>query len=590
MGTGYLKVQLSAADGAIPVVGALVKILDMQNNLLTTLITDQSGITDQLALEAPDVSTQFDPNSPIRPYSRYIVDITADGFHETISNGIQIYDQMGSTLPLSLNPILPGEVNPIDEYDIGENALEMANTHQDVPPPFDINARIHREVFIPTHIRVHLGRPAANARIITVPFVDYIKNVASSEIYPNWPYHSLRANIHAQISLVLNRVFTEWYRGKGYNFDITNSTQYDQYFVEGRNIYDSVSAIANEIFNTYINKPPGIEPFFAEYCSGTTATCRGMSQWGTVTLANQGRDYLAILRYYYGNTITVRTTNNIQTPFESFQGNLSLGSTGQNVALMQSMLARIRRNYPLIPNLSVDGSYGSQTVAAVRTFQQIFGLPQTGTIDRRTWYQISNIFNAVAKLGELGTEGFVPPSITPPPPPPPSINPPYPGTLLRVGSRGQSVTTMQTFLNSISSSYPSIPRQVVDGIFGSAMQNAVMAFQRQFGLNADGIIGPQTWNRIVEVYNSSGGTVVPPPTAPQYPGTPIRLGSRGANVVTVQNYLNRASATIPSIPRLVADGIFGPLTQSAVMAFQRATGLTADGVVGPLTWNRLVRY
>jgi hypothetical protein len=205
-----------------------------------------------------------------------------------------------------LHPINPNDPSHVDVYDIGDNALEFSSTYQESPPaseggmrsiapmdaPISISPFIHSEVFIPTHITVHLGIPTANTRNVTVPFIDYIKNVASSEIYPDWPYHSLRANIHAQISLALNRVFTEWYRSKGFNFDITNSTQFDQYFVEGRNIFDSVSVIANEIFNTYLNRPPGIEPFFAEYCSGTTVTCPGMKQWGTVTLANQGKKLL----------------------------------------------------------------------------------------------------------------------------------------------------------------------------------------------------------------------------------------------------------------------------------------------------------
>jgi len=299
-------------------------------------------------------------------------------------------------------------------------------------------------------------------------------------------------------------------------------------------------------------------------------------------------NYMQILRYYYGQSIYIQATNNIRTPFESFRNNLTLGSTGEDVAMIQMQLARIRRNYPLMPAVSVDGVYGSQTVAAVRQFQQIFGLPQTGTVDRRTWYQISNIYAAVMKLGELGSEGHRPPVITPPQPPP-VFNPPYPGAPLRVGSRGNNVITMQTFLNTIASVYPSIPRVVVDGIFGPATHAAVTAFQRQFGLTADGIIGPATWARIVSEYNRVSTGTKPPVTVPQYPGTPLRIGDRGAAVVTLQQNLNRVAAANPSIPRLVADGIFGPATQAAVIAFQRYYGLVPDGVVGPLTWNRLMQ-
>ena len=593
MGMGYLTVHLTTADSALPVPGAKINIYDMEGNLIDTVFTDQSGLSEQVGLPAPPWQTQFDPDLPVRPYSRYIVEIIAEGFNTTVINGVQVFDESGSTLPIDLHPVSPDEIPHVEEFDIGENALEMPGTYRNkeyAPPMFA--PFIHREVFIPTHITVHLGVPASNARNITVRFIDYVKNVASSEIFPDWPYHSLRANIHAQISLALNRVFTEWYRGKGYNFDITNSTQYDQYFIENRNIFDSVSSIADEIFNTYIIRPPGIEPFFAEYCDGRIASCPGMKQWGTVTLAEQGRNYLQILQYYYGSSIHIASTNNIRTPFESFQGSLTLGSSGDTVAVIQSQLARIRRNYPLIPALPVDGTYGSQTVAAVRQFQQIFGLPQTGTVDRRTWYQISNIYAAVMKLGELGSEGHRPPVITPPTTPPPANNPPYPGTPLRIGSTGSNVVLMQQFLNKIRTVYPSIPALTADGVFGPATQAAVIAFQRQFGLTADGIIGPVTWQRIVNEYNrinAGGGGSTQPGTPPPYPGTPLRVGSVGDSVLILQQNLNRVAAANPAIPRVTPDGIFGALTQASVIAFQKYYGLTPDGVVGPATWNRLMQ-
>ena len=222
MGKGYLTVRLTTAESALPIEGAKVEIFDMDKNLLHTLYTDKSGLTDKVELPAPPMQTQFDPNLAVRPYSRYIVEITAEGYNKIAIHGVQIYDNSASDLPLDLTPLKPGEVPHTDEYDIGENALEQnpGRQNQESAPPTIAIARIHREVFIPTHITVHLGKPGSNSRNVTVRFVDYIKNVASSEIFPDWPYHSLRANIHAQISLALNRVFTEWYRGKGYNFDM----------------------------------------------------------------------------------------------------------------------------------------------------------------------------------------------------------------------------------------------------------------------------------------------------------------------------------------------------------------------------------
>jgi len=225
MDKGYLTVHLTTADSALPVPGAKVTVTDMNGNLLNTLFTDRNGLSERIELSAPPVGTQFDPDLKIKPYSQYIVEITANGFHRTIINGVQIYDMSSSELPINVLPLQQGEPPTVsDEFDIGENALEQPNAHQykEIPPPM-MTSRIHREVFIPTHITVHLGIPSSNARNVTVKFVDYIKNVASSEIFPDWPYHSLRANIHAQISIALNRVFTEWYRGKGFSFDITKS-------------------------------------------------------------------------------------------------------------------------------------------------------------------------------------------------------------------------------------------------------------------------------------------------------------------------------------------------------------------------------
>ena len=423
MNKGYLTIRLTTANSALPVSGAKVEIFDMNDQLLGTLSTDDNGISPQIELPCPPEETQFDSNLTVKPYSIYKTKITATGYTDVIINGVQIYDKAPSYLPIDMELYNPEEPSHVNIYNIGDNALvqQALMPQKNLPsrnlPQEDsqiITPRIHREVFIPTHIRVHLGVPTANARNIIVPFIDYIKNVASSEIFPDWPYHSLRANIHAQISIALNRVFTEWYRSKGLNFDITNSTQFDQYFVEGRNIYQSVSVIADEIFNTYINRPPGIEPLFAEYCNGTTVTCAGLKQWGTVTLANQGRNYLDILRYYYGPNTSVRTTNNIQAPFESFRSTLTIGSSGNDVTRIQSQLARIRRNYPRIPAIPIDGIYGSQTAAAVREFQTIFGLPATGTVDRSTWFKINLTYLAVAKLAELGSEGHIPPTISPP--------------------------------------------------------------------------------------------------------------------------------------------------------------------------------
>ena len=286
---GYLTVRVTSYNFALPVVSAKIEISDMNGCLLHTLFTDSSGVSPVIELDAPSQDAQFDPNLNVKPYSEYIVDVTAKGYLENIIKRVQIYGNSSSTLPIDLIRESSGNTGTIIENDIGDNALVESDNYvhiNEIIPhqphqntPVAIAPRIHREVFIPTHITVKLGTPSSNARTVTVLFQDYLKNVASSEIFPDWPYHSLRANIHAQISLALNRIFTEWYRSQGYNFDITNSTQYDQAFFEGRNIFQSVSGIVDEIFNTYVVRPPGIEPFFTEYCDGVKASCPGMKQW-----------------------------------------------------------------------------------------------------------------------------------------------------------------------------------------------------------------------------------------------------------------------------------------------------------------------
>ena len=583
---GYLTVRVTAHNFALPVVGAEIKVTDMNGNFVETLFSDINGSSPAIAFYAPPPETQLDPEIHVKPYSQYIIDITADGYLETIIKGVQIFGDSSSDLPVDLIESTPETFGAVIERPIGENALLEYETHQDAPPP---HPYVHSEVFIPSHITVHLGTPSSNARNVTVRFVDYIKNVASSEIFPDWPYHSLRANIHAQISLTLNRIYTEWYRSKGYNFDITNSTQYDQYFVDGRNIFDSVSTIADEIFNTYVIKPPGTEPYYTEYCNGTTSTCPGMSQWGTVTLANQGRNYLEILRYYYGPGIYISVTDNIKTPYESFPGTLGQGSSGANVAIIQSQLNRIRQNFPAIPIISpVDGTYGTQTTAAVRRFQEVFGLSQTGVVDRATWYKISYIYVAVKNLAELGSEGQPPtPSPGPLPVPTPPGGTPFPGQLLKIGSRGNDVTLMQRYLNAIGQRYPTVPQQTVDGIFGNNMHNAVLAFQKLFGLTPDGIIGRITWDRVINEYNNLPET--PPSTVqPPFPGYNISQGQTGSNVLLMQKYLNAVSQVYPDVPRLSEDSIFGPIMRSAVIAFQNLYNLSADGVIGRNTWDKIV--
>ena len=398
---------------------------------------------------------------------------------------------------------------------------------------------------------------------------------------PTWPEQALRANIHAQISLALNRVYTEWYRSKGYNFQITSSTSYDQYYVHGRNIFEVMSRITDDIFNTYVRRIGTIDPYYTEYCDGKTVSCPGMKQWGTVTLANQGRNALSILQYYYGNNIEIVRTNNIQAIPESYPGTpLRLGSTGNAVRTIQRQLNRIARNYPFFGTLEVDGVFGASTEAVVKKFQKQFSLAQDGVVGRDTWYKISYIYVAVKKLAELSSEGEAATGNL--------VAGQWPGTLLRVGSRGDDVKQMQFYLRIISNSNSAIPAITADGIFGSATERAVRAFQQFYGLTVDGLVGKLTWNKIYEVYTGIiNGLLAPTERPGTYPGAPLRIGSTGRAVKEVQYYLYLMSAYYTEIPVIAFDGIYGTATAEAVRAYQRLFGLAVDGVVGPATWNSI---
>ena len=366
--------------------------------------------------------------------------------------------------------------------------------------------------YIPENITVHLGAPDANAANVRVPFVDYVKNVASSEIYPTWDESALTANILAIISFALNRVYTEFDRSRGYDFDITSSTAIDQKFINGRNYFDSVSRITDRIFSDYLRRIGFVEPLAAKFCNGTTVTCEGLSQWGSQSLAQQGLNSVQILRYYYGDNIEIVNNAPVRGYTPSYPGTpLRVGSRGPSVVQAQVMLNRIGQNYPSIPRVATDGIFGQQTEAAVRRFQEIFNLTVDGIIGEATWYQLVRLYVGVTNLAELESQGqtFY------------AINWHAPNNL-QSGSRGQKVSQLQYMLNVMAEYVPSIPSVAVDGIFGPRTQEAVIAFQRFAGLPEDGLVGPQTWNAL---YNRAI-TLVKEPEIPfsQYPGETLSLG------------------------------------------------------------------
>ena len=333
------------------------------------------------------------------------------------------------------------------------------------------------------------------------------------------------------------------YRSRGYDYDITNSTAYDQYFVYGRPTYDSVSRIVDEIFNEYVRRQGQEAPYFTSFCNGTTATCSGLSQWGTVTLANQGYTPISILRYYYPDDVEIAQTNIITNMLSSYPGTpLRVGSSGLDVQTIQNYLKRIRRNYPAIPVITdAEGTFGDSTRAAVVRFQNIFNLTPDGIVGKSTWYKISSLYTAVTRLAELNSEGTNLGIGTVPP-----------AAVLREGSRGQDVITLQYLLSVISEYYPEIPAVTQDGIFGSGTKRAVTAFQQRMGLVADGVVGPSTWNALYRTYQGIGQNVPSPSPAPS--PTPGAGGNSFAYTVrsgdTLWILANRYGTTVDAIKKL----------------------------------------
>ncbi len=433
--------------------------------------------------------------------------------------------------------------------------------------------------FVPENIVVHLDAPNTDAPNITVPFPEYIKNVASSEIFPTWPESALRANILAQISFALNRIYTEWYPSRGYAFDITNSTAFDQSFAQGRDIFDNISLLVDELFNNYVRRPGSIEPYFTQYCNGTTVTCDGLSQWGTVPLAEQGLEPLEILRSFYGDDLEIVTDAPVRNNQPSYPGTpLVIGSNGNDVLTKQIQLNRISRNYPAIPKITpVDGVFGTSTEDAVETFQEIFGLTPDGVIGKETWYRIAYLYNSVKRLAELDSEGV---SLE-------DVRKQF-AEVLRPGDSGDAVRVIQYFLAVIGTFDAAVPSVALNGVYDTATQNAVTAFQQENGLSPDGIVGQATWEQLYDVYRGIIGTLtVPENRIVPYPGEPLVNGSQGEYVVILQRYLNRVATAYPAIPTVATDGVFGSATEAAVTAFQREFGLSPNGVVGPVTWDRI---
>lgn len=440
-----------------------------------------------------------------------------------------------------------------------------------------------RSPIIPTVITVHLGAPDETARNVTVPFDEYIKNVASGEIYPNWPIDAIKANVLAEISFALNRVYNEWYPSKGYNFDITSSSVYDQSFGENRQFFERISQVVDEFFNNYIVKEDQVQPLFAQYCDGRVTTCNGLSQWGSVTLANQGKNPLEILKNYYGNDIKIIYNAPVEENISSYPGfPIQLGTSGDFVRMLKVQLNRIGRNYPAIPAITDDSIYFTvETENAVKKFQEIFNLQVTGIVDKTTWYKIKYLYNAVKNISNLYSEGISEEEATV-----------LFGTKLQLGDTGSYINTLNYYLNVIAYFDPDIPfLNLNSDTFTEDTRQMVVAFQNKYGITATGEVNANTWRALKEAYAQ---TIEKVPTDclcnvnEFYPGRYLLKDMTGEDIVNLQKFLYLICQKRQSIPGVVVNGVFDNLTEQSVRAIQTNNGLEVTGVVNPATWSKIV--
>lgn len=405
---GQLKIHVTTERGFFPIKDASIRLSYMGNptEIIEELSTDISGQTAAVELPAPPLEYSMEP-SEFQPYSEYTIQVNASGYRPINISGISVLPDKTSIQNVRMETATVE--NPLER-----NIVITANTlygnfppkipEDEIKPMTESGEIVLSRVVIPEYVIVHDGPPSdSSANDYYVRYRDYIKNVASSEIYATWPDAALRANILAIMSFTLNRVYTEWYRNKGYDFTITSSTAFDHKFVYGRNIFSNISNIVDEMFNSYLSRPNVRQPILTQYCDGQRVSCPNwMTQWGSKYLADQGYSTIEILRYYYGSSMYINTADEISGVPASWPGsNLEVGSTGDKVRMLQEQLNRIARNYPALPTIAVDGIYGSATKAAVEKFQSIFGLPVTGIVDFRTWYRISEIYVAVSRIAEL---------------------------------------------------------------------------------------------------------------------------------------------------------------------------------------------
>lgn len=414
MAKGTLKVQAFVGDSYTPIDNAKVTIIqssDTGRASTQNIATNSSGLTDDVEIDAPSIDNSMKPSDKL-PYSLCDVKVEADGFRPITINGCQIYPERGALQQCRLKKLTGRETNANRQEEIiiiGANTLvgkypPKIPENPNKPDPTKGGFVVLDQVVVPQYIIVHTGAPDdPSAANYTVGFTDYIKNVASCEIFSTWPEQTIRANLYCIISFTLNRIYTEWYTGKGKKFNITNSTAYDHAFTYGRNIYTNISSIVDGMFTSYVKRPGRKQPLLTQYCDGKNVQCPGwLTQWGSKYLGDQGQSPYEILTHFYGSDLNIETATKVKGIPKSYPGyELKKGSTGDPVKTIQTYLNRISKDYPIITKVAEDGAFGAGTEKAVKEFQGVFSLPKTGVVDYATWYKISDVYVAVTKIGEL---------------------------------------------------------------------------------------------------------------------------------------------------------------------------------------------